>query len=326
MHRLKHFARYLAGIQGKLGMYFPKDGDYDVIECFSDSDWAGDQTDRKSISCGVFRCGDCTLSEFSRGQAIQALSSAEAEYYAAVSVAADGLHLQQVLDHMKIKTVVRIRMDSSAGKAIAQRLGVGRVRCLDVRTLWLQTKVRDKKLVVIKQAGESNLADIGTKSLAGPRFTLLRGMIGRVPLDLEARRATEEKASVGMVTAAGGKKVESSALAALAVLMSLIEQTNAKEECDYDYSGNLVRYETKVVATTGFDVGGKALMITMAVIFLLGLVCGMMLACRCMRAKAKEIKIVDMRTVQTQSMVRYNRELAQSRFQPLPEFAHGAWV
>ena len=114
--------------------------------------------------------------------------------------------------------------------------------------------------------------------------------------------------------------VESSALAALAVFLSMIKQAAAKEECDYDYSGKLVKYDTRVAETTGFDIGGKVLMIMMAVIFLVGLVCGILLACRCMQAKVKEY-----RTVQTQSMVRYTRELATSRFQPLPEYAHGAW-
>ena len=54
-------------------------------------------------------------------------------------------------------------MDSSAGKAICQRLGVGRVRVLDIRTLWLQAKVRDKQVAVIKQDGDSNVADFRTK-------------------------------------------------------------------------------------------------------------------------------------------------------------------
>ena len=110
-----------------------------------------------------------TLYEFARQQGATALSSAESEYYAAVSLAAEGLHIQTVMAFMKMKTDMRVRMDSSAGKAIAQMIGVGRVRCLDVRTLWLQAKVRDKLLVVIKQDGGTNVADVGTKVLGEPR-------------------------------------------------------------------------------------------------------------------------------------------------------------
>ena len=181
----------------------------------------------------------------------------------------------------------------------------------------MQTKVRKKALVVVKQDGATNLADIGTKSLAGPRFAQLRDAIGRVALDVEAKRAIEQKASVGMVTAAGGKMVESSALAALAVFLSMIKQAAANpEECDTDFSGKLVQY--KVVDTTGFDVSGKALLMMMAVIFLIGFGCGCALACRCMRMAKSG------RTVQTQSQVRYTLETAVSRFQPLPEYAQGA--
>ena len=45
------------------------------------------------------------------------------------------------------------------------RRGIGRVRHIDVRDLWLQDEVRGKKVEVAKVRGEDNTADIGTKPL-----------------------------------------------------------------------------------------------------------------------------------------------------------------
>ena len=111
--------------------------------------------------------------EYCRGQAVLALNSAEVENYGGVSLSAEALHMQSVMEFLGMPTRIRLRLDSSAAKAISQRSGVGRVRRLEVRTLWLQAKVREKKIYVIKQDGETNTADIGTKALAAGRFAEL---------------------------------------------------------------------------------------------------------------------------------------------------------
>ena len=110
-------------------------------------------------------------------------------------------------------------------------------------------------MTIVKQYGATNLADIGTKALGGPRFAELRKELGRLPLDSEAKRATAEKAQVGMVSAASGGAVAGggvdSALAGLMVLLSLIGKAAANRECDSDYS--LVKTgEQQIVSVSGF--------------------------------------------------------------------------
>ena len=61
------------------------------------------------------------------------------------------------------KMRVRLRVDSSAAKSIASRIGLGRVRHLEVKFLWLQAVVCDKRLEVRKVHGTQNPADILTK-------------------------------------------------------------------------------------------------------------------------------------------------------------------
>lgn len=68
---------------------------------------------------------------------------------------------------------MKIYADSSAGKAMAQREGVGNVRRLEARYLWLQQYVRKRIIEVPKIDGLESKADIGTKYLDGPRIKYL---------------------------------------------------------------------------------------------------------------------------------------------------------
>ena len=59
--------------------------------------------------------------------------------------------------------------DSTAAKGIASRSGVGKLKRLDIKELWLQEKVRAAQLRIRKVGTEVNWADLGAKSLSGQR-------------------------------------------------------------------------------------------------------------------------------------------------------------
>ena len=63
------------------------------------------------------------------------------------------------------KISLEIETDASSGVAIAMRRGLGRVRHLDVRCLWLQHLIAKKVLKISKIPGLENVADVGTKLL-----------------------------------------------------------------------------------------------------------------------------------------------------------------
>ena len=67
--------------------------------------------------------------------------------------------------------------DSSAAKGITNRQGVGKVKHLSLRELWLQDAVSKKLLKVQKEDTETNWADLGTKVLEGPRISQLLSMM-----------------------------------------------------------------------------------------------------------------------------------------------------
>ena len=58
---------------------------------------------------------------------------------------------------------VDIIQDSTAAKVVASRLGIGKVKHLDVGWLWIQDAVRKGDLVLRKINGKVNPADVLTK-------------------------------------------------------------------------------------------------------------------------------------------------------------------
>ena len=57
-----------------------------------------------------------------------------------------------------------IRVDSSAAKGVATRQGVGSIRHLSLRTLWLHNMVKARAFEMRKVAGTYKAADMGTTS------------------------------------------------------------------------------------------------------------------------------------------------------------------
>eukprot|EP00975_Prorocentrum_lima_P021809 4595112-Prorocentrum_lima.AAC.1 len=56
--------------------------------------------------------------------------------------------------------------DASAARRAMHRRGVGRMRHMQVKTLWVQEMVQKGRLLVAKVATSENVADVGTKPLA----------------------------------------------------------------------------------------------------------------------------------------------------------------
>ena len=72
-----------------------------------------------------------------------------------------------MLADLGVEVKIRLRTDASAAKGIASRRGLGKIRHLEVHQLWLQEKVNNREIEVMKVKGEGNLADALTKPLDG---------------------------------------------------------------------------------------------------------------------------------------------------------------
>ena len=109
--------------------------------------------------------GGSVLKTWPSTQRVVAQSSGEAEYYAMTKAAAEGLGVKALLEDLGWDAQVRIWVDSAAAKSVASRVGLGKMRHMEVKFLWLQQAVRDGRVVLKKVPGQQNPADILTKPL-----------------------------------------------------------------------------------------------------------------------------------------------------------------
>ncbi len=101
-------------------------------------------------------------------QGTVALSSAEAEFYAmveAVTRAKGLLTLAKELGWRELSLVVHVGTDSNAAKSFVNRRGLGKMRHIEIRDLWLQKEIREGKVEVNKVLGTENPAELMTKIL-----------------------------------------------------------------------------------------------------------------------------------------------------------------
>ena len=73
---------------------------------------------------------------------------------------------------------LRISSDSSAAKGTAGRLGLGKLRHVDTRYLWLQERVYCGHLSIMKIPGTANPSDVLTKVVPGIKLTAVMERLG----------------------------------------------------------------------------------------------------------------------------------------------------
>ena len=95
-----------------------------------------------------------------------ALSSADAELYALTKGASQGLGMMALLSDFGLTVSVTVHTDASAAIGIVRRAGLGKLRHLNVRYLWVQDQEKSERLWLEKVAGADNPADIATKHLS----------------------------------------------------------------------------------------------------------------------------------------------------------------
>ena len=106
------------------------------------------------------------IDSWSSTQGCIALSSCEAEYYAAIDGASRALAMQSLCRDLNAEVGVRLLTDSSAAKGLACRRGLStRVRHLEVKFLWLQEAVKLGHLKLKWIPGKGNPAGALTKYL-----------------------------------------------------------------------------------------------------------------------------------------------------------------
>ena len=163
--KLRKLCRYLRG-RPRLVQKVEIEGCMDgLLHVYVDSDWAGCRESRKSSSGGALVWSGCCLKTWSTTQNVVALSSGEAEYYAALKGAREAMGMQAVCEDIGINVKIVLHTDSSACLGICGRAGIGKIKHMDVVLLWLQGAVRSGRIGIRKIGGKINPADLMTKYL-----------------------------------------------------------------------------------------------------------------------------------------------------------------
>ena len=85
------------------------------------------------------------------------------KYCAIVTGVAEALAVQALAEEMGWKMSVCVHTDSSAAKAVASRRGLGKLRHIELKYLWVQELVQEQRIAIKKINGLDNPADCLTK-------------------------------------------------------------------------------------------------------------------------------------------------------------------
>ena len=95
--------------------------------------------------------GQHTISWWCKLQSNIALSSCEAELNAALKGAVEGINVQRLAASLGDELPLELRTDASAARGVILRQGVGKVRHLQLKKLWLQENVAAGELTIVQK-------------------------------------------------------------------------------------------------------------------------------------------------------------------------------
>jgi hypothetical protein len=175
----KRILRYIKGTI-VFGIFYKKGGKAELVG-YSDSDYAGDQNDRKSTSGYAFLMTSGAVSWSSKKQPVVTLSTTEAEFVAAASSACQVVWLRRILtilNQEQSNPTVVFCDNISAIKLSKNPVMHGRSKHIDVRFHFLRDLVKDGILELIHCSTQQQVADILTKPLKLDTFLKMRNLLG----------------------------------------------------------------------------------------------------------------------------------------------------
>ncbi|XP_054741245.1 uncharacterized protein LOC129246416 [Anastrepha obliqua] len=140
------------------------------LVCYTDSDWAGDVSDRKSCSGYVIFMSDGLVSWESKKQSIVALSTMEAEYIALCQGAKDVVFLRTLLREMGydgyVNEPTNMHCDNQSAQFLLKHPMVHkRSKRIDLRFHYVRELFEKGEIEVHFVNSDANAADIMTKFL-----------------------------------------------------------------------------------------------------------------------------------------------------------------
>ncbi|KAL2971289.1 hypothetical protein AAZX31_15G186700 [Glycine max] len=174
LNAVKRIIRYLLDTIN-IGLWYPKNSTCNLIR-YSDSDFAGSKTDRKSTSGTCHFIGSALVSWHSKKQNSVALSTAEAEYISAGNCCAQILWMkQQISDYGIFLDHIPIRCDNTSAINLSKNpVQHSRTMLIEIRHNFLRDHVQKGDCVLEFVDTKNQLADIFAKPLPKDTFFAIR--------------------------------------------------------------------------------------------------------------------------------------------------------
>jgi len=152
---------------------------------YSDADYAGCLTTRRSTTGSVFMYHNGPIAWCSRRQTCTAQSTTEAEYVAASETAKEAIWIRRILPdlHQGHDQTITIKCDNQSAIQLAHHPDQRpKTKHIDVRYHFIR-QTQETGVIDVQYINTINqLADILTKALPGPRFTAIREALGILPV------------------------------------------------------------------------------------------------------------------------------------------------
>lgn len=157
-----------------LKLIYNKDEKSDIIDCYVDADWAGDNVDRKSTTGYVIRLFNNVVYWKTHKQSSVTKSSTFAQYVALSEAVTDVNFVRGMLTDtfkIEIEKPVKIFEDNSGALTIAKYGNFTRnSKHIEVQYHYVNENYEKGIIDIIKVESENNIADILTKSLCKAKF------------------------------------------------------------------------------------------------------------------------------------------------------------
>ncbi|KAL5804478.1 hypothetical protein ACOSQ3_031278 [Xanthoceras sorbifolium] len=171
MDAVLRILRYLKGAPGR-GLMFSKNEHLD-IEGYTDADWAGNASDRRSTSGYFTFVGGNLVTWRSKKQTVVSRSSAEAEFRGIAQGITELLWLKNLLSDLRFhqRDCMRLYCDNKASVQIANNpVQHDRTKHVEIDRFFIKEKLEEKIIELPFVPSKDQLADILTKAINGKSF------------------------------------------------------------------------------------------------------------------------------------------------------------